>query len=604
LFVTEIDLINTATSVDEPGFCCLGSDPGGDGDNAVWAKVVAQGTCSGGDNNGEDCRRPADCPNGTCPSTVSIGFSTCRSVGRTIGNTNYPADDSVLQVFTVADPDVGLCGDLSVCSVSLQDCVDHSTCAVTDNRACSSLIPVACNDDYGDACPNAGPGTQPHNSQVCIPDAVVGQTYYAMIAAAPPTTKHCVDGADDGELCTASSQCGNWCVSGANARQPCTSVADCPGSTCEIGLCVDDEHRGVYRLTVNSPCGPPLDLIPNDLCGDAQPLTGSSLSIPFDLTGGVDYDPVTFDCPGPSCLNSLKNDVWFDWIAPANGAVAADTCGGFGSPTPDTALVVYDGCDCPVDITDELSCSDFETSGDCFGGSRVRFNAIKDHCYKFRLGGRDGATDIIGNLNLNLTQCPNGAVTFVNPIDGTVDARQPYAPTTPAVRQGIQDITVTAPPGNNIVDVLGSQGRFACWSLCETALDATNVPNRVANVTDNLNGTFNVRLLKPITPDAVTTVTYTSGDGATVVTAAFTSHPGNADGGPAADEDDVTALLDYLGAIQVPAWGVYSSDMDHSGLSTPADILRVIDVLQGAHSYNVQMDTLLPDICGTAVCCP
>ncbi len=627
LFLGETDVINSLTSPEEPGFCCNTDDPGGQGEGATWFKFVAE--------------HPTD-PNAT---TVSVGISTCASTGRSVGDEDFPADDSLLQVFSVADPDLGACRDLSPCSTSAQDCVDGSKCIVADGRGCINLIPIACNDDFGAGCPGGCPGCAPQteNSTVCIPDAIVGHTYYFMVAAKPSVRSHCVGGSDDGVQCISSDECGGKCEGGTNTRdactdppaldcpdpkcegglnnlQPCASDADCPagtggggagqcvccpGGSCVEGICTPEQHRGVYRVTVSTPCSGGIPGIPNDLCDDADVLTGAFESVPFDLSGGGIYDPVSFDCPGPdptNCVSTLKNDIWYDWIAPANGKVTIDTCAGSGLDTENTSMAVYEGCDCPPDDANIIDCSDFETSSGCFTGSKVRFNAVKDACYKVRLGGHGGLTDIAGTLNINLEQCPDGVVSFDDPASDIVDARQPHPPTDTATGQGLQSFRVTAPPGANVVDVPGSAGRFTCWSLCETALDAGFTANRITGVADNFDGTYRVTLARPITTGAVTTLTFLHGDGSETV-GVFTSHPGNADGGPMAEVTDVTAVIDYISGAAAPPPEAYSQDIDQSGLATSADILRLIDVLQGAHAFDAWMDTPLPQ-CAPICCSP
>ncbi|MCH7839787.1 MAG: hypothetical protein IID38_06080 [Planctomycetes bacterium] len=48
----------------------------------------------------------------------------------------------------------------------------------------------------------------------------------------------------------------------------------------------------------------------------------------------------------------------------------------------------------------------------------------------------------------------------------------------------------------------------------------------------------------------------------------------------------------------VPAWGSRSCDLDRSGLSTPADLLRAADLLNGAGVFEAWDGTPLPDAIG------
>ncbi len=61
----------------------------------------------------------------------------------------------------------------------------------------------------------------------------------------------------------------------------------------------------------------------------------------------------------------------------------------------------------------------------------------------------------------------------------------------------------------------------------------------------------------------------------------------NSDGtaGPA----DILAVIDILNGVRTAPWGAYSADVDHSDAVGPPDILRVIDLLN--HGW---LDTALP----------
>ena len=179
-------------------------------------------------------------------------------------------------------------------------------------------------------------------------------------------------------------------------------------------------------------------------------------------------------------------------------------------------------------------------------------------------------------------------VTFLEPAAGTVDARQPNAPKNPSAQLGIDTIKVQGTPGT---EVLG------CWSLRE--IDDGGSPNAITGIDDHGDGTFTLHLARPITPGSITTVSATLDDGS-VVSAQYTSHPGNVNGDISADENDVLLLLDSLSGTVSPPLDQFNSDIDHSGQSSPADILRLIDLLNGADGYNSWLGTTRPD-CG--MCC-
>jgi hypothetical protein len=182
--------------------------------------------------------------------------------------------------------------------------------------------------------------------------------------------------------------------------------------------------------------------------------------------------------------------------------------------------------------------------------------------------------------------CPAGQVTWLDPPDGVIDARQPHPVNDATAAQGIGTFQVAAP---------GPAGP-CCWSLCET--DEGTSPNFIASLEEHEAWTYAITLGRPITPAAVTTLTYHGGNS----TGTFTAHPANADADASSGPADVLTLIDCcLNDGCDPPWGDYSCDIDHSGDAAPSDILRLIDLLNGAGSFDPWIDTLLPTNAGV---CP
>jgi hypothetical protein len=195
--------------------------------------------------------------------------------------------------------------------------------------------------------------------------------------------------------------------------------------------------------------------------------------------------------------------------------------------------------------------------------------------------------------------CPSGAVRWVDPPAGVVDARQPHAVDDPALLHGISEMTVEAP---------ASADDPCCWTICETQHSLSLHPpyepgrqrNAIVGVLDEGDGAYRITLDRPITPGETTCLTYTDQNGVPA-TGLFTSHPGNVDGDGYTAPGDILKMIDYLNGVDVPPWGVYSDDVDHSGQRKPADILRVIDLLNGAGAFGAWLNTPRPE-CGE--CCP
>jgi hypothetical protein len=183
-------------------------------------------------------------------------------------------------------------------------------------------------------------------------------------------------------------------------------------------------------------------------------------------------------------------------------------------------------------------------------------------------------------------QCPVGTITWEDPPDGAVDARSPHDPNNAAQLRGIKTFVVSAPAGGERTD---------CWTLCETA--DGGLPNSIATVTANGDGTLTIELAHPITAGAVTRLSYTDDNGG-VQTGKFISHPGNASGLGAADGADIDALVLALRGTVLLPWDTLSEDIDHSALFTAADTLETVDLLNGAGAYVVWSGTPLPTATG------
>jgi hypothetical protein len=177
--------------------------------------------------------------------------------------------------------------------------------------------------------------------------------------------------------------------------------------------------------------------------------------------------------------------------------------------------------------------------------------------------------------------CPAGAASMIAPADGVVDARQPHPVNDATTMQGIQTLEVQAPSGAG----------YGCWSLCQTADGGMGV-NAIVAVEDHGDDTYSITLLRPITPGAVTTISY---DG--VVAGRVVAHPANVNGDSVSGPLDILAIIDCLNDVKPAAncpWVGYSVDVDHSGHPGPADILTVIDLLNGAGEFDPWSGTQLP----------
>lgn len=188
---------------------------------------------------------------------------------------------------------------------------------------------------------------------------------------------------------------------------------------------------------------------------------------------------------------------------------------------------------------------------------------------------------------------------FLDPPDGVRDARQPHPPddSTPEVMEGIDTFLVIAPEGAEDI---------SRWSACETNNNPDKhpgiaPPNNIKKVTceDEL---CTVTLQRPIAHGEVTTIAYdeTETGGCIQGMGTFIFLPGDANGDGCSTPADVLAVIDCcVNKVCDPPWGFYSCDIDRDGWPAQADILRVIDLLNGAGEYEPWLN-----VCIDATGCP
>lgn len=179
--------------------------------------------------------------------------------------------------------------------------------------------------------------------------------------------------------------------------------------------------------------------------------------------------------------------------------------------------------------------------------------------------------------------CPAIPVTFIDPPNGVIDARQPSDLSPPAATpQGIDQFIVAMDdhPGTD------------CWRLSPSLLGIPGYPTE--SVDYNGDGTYTVITGGPTLP-GLNQFSYTDSLGNSSI-ATVTSHPGNVDGGPFADANDALAHAQCClgGSMCGPEYGHYRCDINHSEAATAEDLIRLLDLLNGAGLYSPQLGTPLP----------
>lgn len=382
----------------------------------------------------------------------------------------------------------------------------------------------------------------------------------------------------------------------------------------------------------------------NDICATAKPITGTGL-FDFNNTDAGRDGPAHIAC-NSIVGNQIEKDVWFQWTATCTNRVFVSTC---NESFVDTKIAVYQGNVCPTADESLLVCNDDR----CGLQTMLTFNAVNAQKYLIRVGSAPGQGGGSGKFRISCgppasTNCPStgsccgatghggcsdttccrtvcacdsyccevdwdsdcatlgfegstcgaavlcvntcgggcppGDVEFIEPQHGVVDARRPFNPLTGTPLQGISSVQMLAP----------YEAQPNCFDLCETA--AVGPANSIASVT-GMAGVYNVQMSRPLTPGAATTIRYSNILGGSAA-GAFYAHPGNVNADGLADAGDAATLATALTQSGVLPHGLLSSDIDHSGVFTPLDLLALIDVLNGAEQLTPWSGTARPTLNG------
>ena len=189
--------------------------------------------------------------------------------------------------------------------------------------------------------------------------------------------------------------------------------------------------------------------------------------------------------------------------------------------------------------------------------------------------------------------CPAAAIVDEVPRTATIDARQPSGPVGAYAKQGIGSPGHAGSIRNPILVTLDPpiQGAEGCFELCETVSDPLLGENSIQEVRDLGDGIYQIVLEHALHPGDVSTIVYEGG--ARFVF--YLTHPGNVDGSSFVTHGDITTFVDCcLDELCEPALPMTRCDIDRSGSVTPADLVRLIDVIGGGGAYKMWLDTPRP----------
>ncbi|RME36515.1 MAG: hypothetical protein D6788_11390 [Planctomycetota bacterium] len=347
---------------------------------------------------------------------------------------------------------------------------------------------------------------------------------------------------------------GDWVI---RASFSCTLVGAC----CDVnGVCAENvadtlcREQGGTFMGENASCATITCPEPvGACCFQGSPLCDVTEPTCVGLSGaymGNGSDCNTVDCTTGACC--LSDGSCIDTVEPA----CIDRGGSFQGGTSCSAVR------CPQPI------------GACCVNGTCLENQPRDTCEAVGTWNGEGSTCTPDPCLAQL--CPPATVLEANPPSGTVDARQTHPVDALLPRTGIGSVD------EDILIDLGVDGADpVCFTLCETAPDPQLGPNDIDSVTPMGNGLYRILLVHPLSPGARTVIRYAGHTG----TIEYVSHPGNVTGSDAVDENDVTALRLLLQSGPPAALPVYRADLDRSGSAGPADLLRLIDLLNGAGTF-------------------
>lgn len=163
------------------------------------------------------------------------------------------------------------------------------------------------------------------------------------------------------------------------------------------------------------------------------------------------------------------------------------------------------------------------------------------------------------------------------PPDGAIDARQP------------SDIDGTNPTGWNAVELTfnGDTCLMTSQSFTVTKLGGVVAAPTIQGLNRIETRTVRLTLSKPIEPGTWTTIN--TGE----LSVRLGYQPGDSNGDGVSSPPDILSLIDALNGVRADA-PIWSTDIDRSGLAGPPDILRLIDLLNGAGGFEPWLNSTLP----------
>ncbi|MHC5108722.1 MAG: hypothetical protein ACYTHJ_02445, partial [Planctomycetota bacterium] len=195
--------------------------------------------------------------------------------------------------------------------------------------------------------------------------------------------------------------------------------------------------------------------------------------------------------------------------------------------------------------------------------------------YFWRVVSQSPGGETEGQIWTFITTCPIGDS---DPQPCSIDARQPHQPDSVDPAQGVNTITLAfdCDDGSTVAE---SADDFIVESSAGAAPGIENfgvVEDSILLILDS-----------PIPPNAWTCIIHTPGQ--TSVCIGYL--PGDVDGNERAEPADILRMIECLDGSFPCTLG--SSDIDRNGLAEPSDLLRLIDLLNGGQEFDTQFDVAI-----------
>ncbi len=585
-------------------------------------------------------------PNDDCANASAINgegmFNFDNAMATMDGPDQSACVDTQVSCLGTLDKDVWYCWTASCTGpVEVQTCGQTSVdtrIAVYDGCACPMADDpdlLRCNDDFG-AC----------NLQSSVGfAAVAGQQYLIQLGTYPGnltcsggTFQPAPGGTGTFEVSCIAPPCNQ-------PAQQCQDVDITNGNTSDrTNFTAADNFRPAVDGDVSEVCWwgsyssdtPTIDRFeiryfnsvnghPGSVIAGPFSQTGGTLTVtgPVDTAQGVDFPvfqysathapvPVTAgDCYFIEITNSTpESGVWF-WHWGFGGDVASRQD---GSP-----LNGYDNSDM-FDGNDLAFCLNIErgdprcctppstpacatSMGDCFTGQSAPGCGDPDCCnlvcacdpFCCNVAwdsdcASDGAVPGCGAAALCQVDCSlcSAAIVSSSPASGSIDARQPHDLNDANIVFGWDVVDVDMP------DCAVPTAQTGDFSVTKVGGDGGISLPTITSVVPQDADTVRLTLSKPIEPGAWTVVTHVASGTKTCLGYL----PGDVNASRGSTAADINALINSLNNVPGFVRPLFATDANRSGAPNASDILRVIDLLNGAAAFDPWLNkTLPPDPC-------